>query len=92
MFVIISIVILGIVAGRALRRSVVLKRMDAVMSWTVSLMLFMLGLSVGSNPLIISNIGSFGGQALLICCAGIVGSVLFVVLFGRLFFRKGGRQ
>lgn len=36
------------------------------------------------------NLGNFGGQALLLCLAGMVGSIVFVAAVWRLFFKKGG--
>lgn len=92
MFGIILLVLLGIAAGYALRRMELQRHIDSTMSWTIRLMLFVLGLSVGGNPSIINNLGDFGGQALLICCAGIVGSILFCVLVARMFFKEGGRK
>lgn len=56
------------------------------------LMLFVLGLSVGYNPLIVGNLGSFGGQALLLSVAGITGSVLLARVVYLLFFKEGGEK
>lgn len=56
------------------------------------LMLFVLGLSVGYNPLIVKNLGSFGGQALLLSVAGITGSVLLARLVYLWFFKEGGEK
>lgn len=92
MFVIILLVLFGIAAGYALRRMKLQRHIDFTMSWTIKVMLFVLGLSVGGNPSIINNLDDFGGQALLICCAGIVGSILFCMLVVRLFFKEGGKQ
>jgi hypothetical protein len=55
-------------------------------------MLFVLGLSVGYNPLIVGNLGSFGGQALLLSVAGITGSVLLARVVYLLFFKEGGEK
>lgn len=92
MFVIILLVLFGIAAGYALRRMELQRHIDFTMSWTIKVMLFVLGLSVGGNPSIINNLDDFGGQALLICCAGIVGSILFCMLVVRLFFKEGGKR
>ncbi len=55
-------------------------------------MLFILGLSVGSNAAIVRNLGSFGWQAALLALSGSLGSVLAAWLVFNLFFKKGGKQ
>ena len=75
MWIILLIVLAGILAGYSLRMCAFLKKVNLTISCTICLMLFVLGLSVGYNPLIVGNLGSFGGQALLLSVAGITGSV-----------------
>lgn len=53
-------------------------------------MLFILGISVGSNNLIVSNLGRFSGQAALLACFSVLGSIIAAWLVYYLFFRKGG--
>ena len=53
------------------------------------LMLFLLGLEVGSNRDLAGGLSSLGLQALLFAAAGICGSVLASVILYRLVFRKG---
>lgn len=69
-----------------------LKKVNLTISCTICLMLFVLGLSVGYNPLIVGNLGSFGGQALLLSVAGITGSVLLARVVYLLFFKEGGEK
>ena len=52
--------------------------------------LFILGISVGSNNLIVSNLGRFSGQAALLACFSVLGSIIAAWLVYYLFFRKGG--
>lgn len=54
------------------------------------LLLFVLGLSIGSNPLIVENLWSFGWQAIVFALLTITGSLLASLMVFRLFFKKGG--
>ena len=92
MWIILLIVLAGILAGYSLRMCVFLKKVNLTISCTICLMLFVLGLSVGYNPLIVGNLGSFGGQALLLSVAGITGSVLLARVVYLLIFKEGGEK
>lgn len=91
MLTILSFLLVGVMAGYALRHTAMQKRLGRTMPLTIWLMLFVFGVSIGADPLILGNIGDFGGQALLLCCAGMAGSIVFVAVVWRLFFSKGGR-
>ena len=52
---------------------------------------FVLGISIGSNSLIINNLGRFGWQAAILATLSILGSMLASFLVFHLFFKKGGR-
>ena len=56
------------------------------------LLLFVLGISIGSNSLIINNLGRFGWQAAILATLSILGSMLASFLVFHLFFKKGGKQ
>ena len=92
MWIILLIGLAGILAGYSLRMCAFLKKVNLTISCTICLMLFVLGLSVGYNPLIVGNLGSFGGQALLLSVAGITGSVLLARVVYLLFFKEGGEK
>lgn len=67
----------GILLGHVLRhRSKTIALADSLTMWTIYLLLFVLGLSVGINRQILQNIGSLGFQAAVLAAAAIVGSVL----------------
>lgn len=53
MWIILLIVLAGILAGYSLRMCAFLKKVNLTISCTICLMLFVLGLSVGYNPLIV---------------------------------------
>ena len=89
MFKIISIMLVGLGAGYLLRDLKLMRKTEKTIPLTVFAMLFILGISVGSNNLIVSNLGRFSGQAALLACFS-VGSIIAAWLVYYLFFRKGG--
>lgn len=57
-------------------------------SLTIFLLLFVLGISIGSNSLIINDLGRFGWQAAILATLSILGSMLASFLVFHLFLRK----
>ena len=91
MFTIISIMFVGIGIGYVLRNLQFLQKIEKSTSLTIFLLLFVLGISIGSNSLII-NLGRFGWQAAILATLSILGSMLASFLVFHLFFKKGGKQ
>ena len=91
MFSIISIMFLGIGIGYLLRNLKFLEKVEKSTSLTIFLLLFVLGLSIGSNTLIVNNLGKFGWQAIVLATSSILGSMLASFIVLRLFFKKGGK-
>ena len=91
MFTIISIMFVGIGIGYVLRNLQFLQKIEKSTSLTI-LLLFVLGISIGSNSLIINNLGRFGWQAAILATLSILGSMLASFLVFHLFFKKGGKQ
>ena len=92
MFSIISIMFLGIGIGYLLRNLKFLEKVEKSTSLTIFLLLFVLGLSIGSNSLIVNNLGKFGWQAIVLATSSILGSMLASSLVLRLFSKKGGKS
>ena len=63
MFTIISIMFIGIGIGYLMRNVQMLQKVEKSASLTILLLLFALGVSIGSNRLIVDNLGRFGWQA-----------------------------
>ena len=55
-------------------------------------MLFMLGMSIGSNKMIIENFGNFCGQAVFISAMSIIGSLLASWAVMNVVFKKKGEK
>ena len=90
MFIVISVILLGVIVGYIFRNISFFQKVEKSISWTIFLLLFVLGLSIGSNPLIVENLWSFGGQAIVFALLTITGSLLASLMVFRLFFKKGG--
>ena len=78
MFTIISIMFTGIGIGYLLRDLRFLQKVEKSISLTIFLLLFVLGLSIGSNS--------------LLATLSILGSLLASFLVFHLFFKKGGNE
>ena len=88
MFTVITIMFVGIVLGYLFRRKTILQKLNKPINYTIYLLLFILGVSVGGNKEIIDSLPTLGGQALLLAFAGTLGSLLAAWIVYRLFFKK----
>ena len=66
-------------------------RIEKAILWSIFLLLFFLGLSIGADKLIMANLATLGLNALIITLGGVAGSILMAWIFWRLFF-KGERR
>ena len=87
MFRIVLLLFAGIGAGYLLRNWSFVARLERGVSLTVWALLFVFGVTIGSNRELIVN---FGRQAAVIACLGVAGSFAAVFVVRRYFFRKGG--
>lgn len=92
MFTVIGIMFGGIAAGYLLRKVGLLQKIGRPISYTILLLLFLLGISVGANKDIMNNLAKLGGQAFLIASAGTIGSVLAAWAVYHLFFKERSRR
>ena len=81
MFSIISTMFLGIGIGYVLRNWTILQKTEKTISLTIFLLLFILGVSIGSNSLIVNNLGKFGKQAIILAISGVLGSLIAARLY-----------
>lgn len=80
MFIVIGIMFVGIVVGFLLRDKIQIKtnRIVTVLIW---LLLFVLGIEVGSNKDLVNNLNNIGLDAFIIGIAGVLGSIFGAKLF-----------
>lgn len=91
MFIVIGIMFGGIAVGYLLRKVELLQKIGKPISYTILLLLFLLGISVGANEAIVNNLATLGGQAFLIAFAGTMGSVLAAWGVYHFFFKERSR-
>jgi len=87
---IIAIMLCGVALGYLFRDAKFTRQTEHTLSVTIILLLFVLGLSVGSNETIISNLYTYSSQAAVLAVFGLGGSIIVSALVYRFFFQKGG--
>lgn len=94
MFQILFLLFFGTVTGFALRRVPLSERgLGTGIHCTVLALLFVFGVSLGSDRSLADNFAATGWQAFVIAFFGTIGSYLVATLFNRLLSgRKGGRR
>ena len=92
MFKVLSLLVTGFLVGYLLRRFPVLEKLETSISWTVLLMLFVFGISIGMNETLLQNLGRFGSQAALLAVFGVAGSLLSSYIAYHIFYREGGKN
>jgi len=73
------------------KRKKLIKLSSELTNWAIYLLLFLLGLSVGTNEKILNNFHQIGFQAISITVFAVSGSILMSWLTYILFFKKDER-
>uniref|UniRef100_UPI0032180F56 LysO family transporter n=1 Tax=uncultured Draconibacterium sp. TaxID=1573823 RepID=UPI0032180F56 len=97
MITVVVVMTIGIALGLFLDRiPKLIKAVDKLISYAIYLLLFLLGISVGINEQIISNLDTIGIKALMITLGAIGGSVLVSWALYKTMFAsqkiKGGKN
>lgn len=87
MLIVVGIMLGGLLMGRY-GPSVSSKVVQKLIVWAIWALLFLLGLSVGSNHQIMDNLGTIGLDAVLITLGAVAGSVLCAWVVYRFYFKK----
>ena len=91
MFTIIGLMLTGILLGYLLRKRD-LKKIHQIITLLIWLLLFILGIEVGSHEQIIKGLHTIGLEAVILTLGGTLGSVIAAwALWRALYKRKGGR-
>lgn len=87
MFKVLALMILGIGVGYIFRKRNLsfISRLITLLIW---ILLFVLGLEVGSNPQIVSNLGKLGLDALVITVGALLGSIILAALLWKFVNKK----
>jgi hypothetical protein len=80
----------GAGAGFLIKFSGKVKKYISVgMTALVFVLILLMGLKTGSDEAVVSSLGVYGLQSLLISVAAIAGSILFAVVFEKLVLKDG---
>lgn len=74
--IILLILLLSVSAGIMLRKCRIVGHLGKTSTLTVWLLIFVFGISLGSNKEIVSDFGHFGITAVVVALMGVAGSVL----------------
>ena len=88
MFTVLGLIFCGIFAGYILRKVSCLQHLSKGISITIYLLRFFLGISVGANNEVISNLPTLGGNALFISTMAVAGSCIAAKFVYMLFFKR----
>lgn len=87
MLTVIIVMAIGVFTGYLIRtRKRWVKLADKLTMWAIYLLLFLLGIAIGANEVIVKNLPALGFKALLISLGGVLGSVMVAWLAYRLCF------
>ena len=88
MLTVVAIMFLGIALGFLVKgKSRVVNLNNKLIMWAIYLLLFLLGVAIGTNELILNNLPNLGFKALLISTSCILGSVLVSWLGYLIWFK-----
>ena len=87
MLIIVAIMLCGIAVGYLLRNKNT-RFVSHAITALIWLLLFLLGIEVGSNPRIVMGMQTLGIEALLLTIGGAVGTILFSWLMWKYVSRK----
>ena len=89
MITVVAIMAIGILVGYLLRQKrKLIGFLERLTTWAIYLLLFLLGIAIGTNEEIIRNLPTLGGRAFIISVAGVLCSILLSWATYRLFFKK----
>ncbi len=91
-YIVITLFAVGILLGRLLREKDKARRnVDLALTWSVYLLLFLLGISVGINEEIIGNFSRIGYKAFWLTIGAVGGSIILAKIVYIIFF-KGNEE
>lgn len=93
MLTVVIVMALGIVAGYFLRtKPKITSLADRLTMWAIYLLLFLLGVAIGINEIIVKNLHELGLKALYIAIGGIAGSVLLAWFVYHFWFKQKNNE
>ena len=79
----------GMLTGFLLKqRKSLIRIVEKLIAWSIFLLLFLMGLSIGRDPAIVSELPTLGLAALIISLGGILGSMVMAWLIWKWLFSQ----
>ncbi len=79
----------GTLVGFLLRNQrKIIKPIEPIINWSIYLLLFLLGISVGTNEIIINNLDKIGLNAFILTIGAVMGSIVTSYVIYICFFNK----
>jgi uncharacterized membrane protein YbjE (DUF340 family) len=89
MLTVVAIMTAGIVLGYLIRsKTFLVKLNDKFIMWAIYLLLFVLGITIGANELIMKSLPTLGLKALAITIGGVAGSIVLGWFTYNFYFKK----
>ena len=94
MFKILIIISLGVGVGFILRQRFSLNKVSKVIMVLIYMLLLILGVVVGANETIISNLGTIGVKAAAISISAVLGSMIMAKILYHILYKgkEGGKN
>lgn len=89
MIAVIAVMTAGVILGYFIRhKTLLIKINDKFIMWAIYLLLFVLGVAIGTNETIMKSLPTLGLKALAITIGGVAGSILLAWFTYLKFFKN----
>lgn len=88
MISVILCMLLGVGVGYLLTGRKIVANIGKIVSIAIYVLLFLMGILVGSNPAVIDNFSNIGVDALIIASASVIGSSIVAMFIFKWIFQK----
>jgi len=93
MLTVVAIMSAGIILGYFIRtKTLLIKINEKLIMWAIYLLLFVLGITIGTSDTIMKSLPTLGLKAFAITIGGIMGSISLAWVTYVLFFKKKEQQ
>ncbi len=90
MFIVLGIIILGVLLGQFIKSPKAPTLFSKALNVIIYILLLVMGISVGGNEQIVSNLSTIGLKALIITAGAMLGSCICAMLIFKKFFNQAG--
>lgn len=88
---ILLLLVISCCVGSLLRKCRALRHLERTATWTVWTLIFVFGISLGSNKSVVADFAHFGFSAVVMAFAGVAGSVLAAWAIRGFIDRRGDK-